>query len=64
MSEIKTPYEAGYDSVVNEPNTDNCNFKWFTTLESTKEWEAGRDEAKADLLAQPHNKEKGSSDGS
>lgn len=50
MSEIKTAYEAGYDSVMNEPNTENCNFKWFATKDSTKQWEEGRDAAKTDLL--------------
>lgn len=47
MSEITTPYEAGYDSVVSGANTDNCNFKWFATPEDTKEWERGAREAKA-----------------
>jgi len=42
MSELKTAYEAGRDCALNGANTENCNFKWFATPESTAEWERGK----------------------
>lgn len=39
------PYDAGYDSVVNGDDMENCHFAWFTSPEKTKEWERDRDEA-------------------
>lgn len=47
VGELKTPYEAGYDSVINGADSNNCNFKWFNTPENTQEWERGVKEAKA-----------------
>ena len=36
-------YEAGKDYAKNGANTVNCNFAIFSSPESTKAWEAGRD---------------------
>lgn len=45
-----TAYEAGYDSVINGPDMENCNpFAWFRTPESTQEWERGRDAAQEEM---------------
>jgi hypothetical protein len=41
-----SPYEAGRDAAINGPNTINTSFKWFTSKESTKEWERGNRERK------------------
>ncbi len=32
-----TPFNAGYDSLINGANEENCNFKWFETTESKDE---------------------------
>lgn len=40
-------YEAGKDSVINGANTENCNFRIFSTPEKTKAWERGVADAKA-----------------
>jgi len=34
-------YEAGYDSVVNGANTENCHFTFFATPTKTAAWERG-----------------------
>ena len=39
-------YQNGYDSVIDGPNKVNSHFSNFSTPESTKEWERGRDDAK------------------
>lgn len=42
---IGSSYDAGYDSIVNGPDMENCHFAWFNSPEKTKEWEHGRDNA-------------------
>lgn len=46
---LRTPFDAGWDSVEKGPDTENCHFAWFTTKERTKEWEKGHEEAKKRL---------------
>lgn len=41
-----TPYAAGFDSAVNGANEMNCDFRWFGSQESTREWERGHAEGK------------------
>jgi hypothetical protein len=42
----KSPFDAGWDSVINGADMDNCHFFWFTSAERTKEWEMGVKAAK------------------
>lgn len=46
------PYDAGFDSVISGPNTDNCFFGWFAHRSNTQWWEQGVRDAKA--LAKKH----------
>ena len=39
---FESPYDAGRDCAINGANTDNCNFRWFSSPESTAEWERGK----------------------
>ncbi|KKN06046.1 hypothetical protein LCGC14_1081240 [marine sediment metagenome] len=39
-------YELGYDCGKNEPNTTNCHFSIFNSLENTESWEQGKQDAK------------------
>ena len=41
-------YDAGFDCGKNGSDTTNCNFKWFRTPESTKEWERGKADGEDD----------------
>ena len=43
---LHTAFDAGWDSVVNGPDTTNCNFIWFSKPEWTKDWELGARKAK------------------
>ena len=38
---LKVCFEAGFSSVKDGPNTENCHFGLFATKEMTKAWEAG-----------------------
>jgi hypothetical protein len=40
--DFPTPYAAGRDSAINGANTANSHFMWFSSWESTREWERGR----------------------
>lgn len=39
-------YAAGWSSVVDGPNTENCHFRFFGTRERTNAWERGVADAK------------------
>lgn len=39
-------YDAGYDSVENGPNIENCHFKFFATTTKTAAWERGAHDAR------------------
>lgn len=45
-------FEAGYDSVVNGANEQNCAFWLFSSRENTSAWEAGQKAAREDQAAQ------------
>lgn len=38
---FENPYQAGYDAGLNGVNTENTNFRWFSTEESMLKWSAG-----------------------
>jgi len=40
-------YRMGRDYAANGANEENCHFLLFSSPERTKEWERGRDDAKA-----------------
>lgn len=39
-------YDAGYDSVKNGANMENCHFKFFTAPAKTAAWERGADDGR------------------
>lgn len=41
---FKCAYDAGFDAAVNGANTTNCSLKWFTSRQSTAEWQQGNDD--------------------
>lgn len=43
QTHFETPYDAGFDAGRYGVNTFNSHFKWFTTKESTEEWQRGND---------------------
>jgi hypothetical protein len=45
MTKVFTAYEAGRDSVINKPNTDNCSINFFATSKLRDQWHKGRDDA-------------------
>jgi hypothetical protein len=49
---IKNAYDAGYDAAINKSNEYNCNFRWFGTPSSLKDWERGNEDGKKELLNQ------------
>jgi len=36
-----TAYGAGFDAGINGPSIVNCDFRWFGSQESMREWERG-----------------------
>ena len=46
-SSNKEAYDAGYDSVINGANTENCNFRYFMSKRAKNEWERGASDARA-----------------
>jgi len=45
LTAIERTYEAGYDCGLHGPNATNCDYRWFSTREDTREWERGKAEA-------------------
>ena len=43
---LHSAFEAGYDSVINGADLENCSFKWFGSVEGKENWERGRAFAK------------------
>lgn len=43
----KSAFDAGWDSMMSGPDMVNCYFGWFTSPESAREWQRGRDAAKS-----------------
>lgn len=39
---FRDSYSAGYDCGMYGPSSKNCDFRWFNSPESTKEWERGK----------------------
>jgi hypothetical protein len=46
MRTFKSAYAAGLNAGKVKPNTSNCHFSWFSSKESTAEWERGNREGK------------------
>ena len=44
-SQLQECYEKGYDSIINKPNTTNCNFSLFSSPDRKDAWERGRSDA-------------------
>lgn len=42
-----TAFDAGYDCAINGANTNNCDFRWFSSKASMEEWTRGNKEGKA-----------------
>jgi hypothetical protein len=39
---FRSAYEAGRDCGLHGANEQNCDFRWFSSAESLKEWERGK----------------------
>lgn len=39
---FRDAYSAGYDCGMYGPNDRNCDFRWFKSVEMTKDWERGK----------------------
>ena len=48
MKDIKTPWYAGYDCGLTEPDEYNSHYHWFLTPERKSDWEKGLKQGKID----------------
>lgn len=51
---LEQAYKQGYDCGKNGPTQTNCSFTLFQSPEHTKEWERGRDKARAEGAESAH----------
>ena len=48
-AEHSEAYQAGYDSVINKPNKENYNIRYFSSPKNMKDWERGKKKAESEI---------------